>query len=484
MRELDGTGSGFRRCRLWGVAVMSAWRVVFGFLGCAALFACAGIPNQPINLPLTSTHSPVPSDMRPNDASQDDMLIALAFSGGGTRAAAFSFGVLDGVSRVTIQDQGRTVSLIDRIDFITGVSGGSVTAAYFGLKHRAALADFRERFLLRDAEEALNTRVDLPNLMKAMSGGVNQDVPFRNWLDANLFEGATFAALMTDRRPRIWINATDIYNRTTFVFGKTAFSAICSDLASYPVAGAVAASAAVPLAFAPVVLEAYPERCKSQLPAWIVKAADNTSASPLLRSYAKGVRRYSDGTMRYIKLLDGGLVDNFGLSGFTIARESAEAPYEPMSRDEAVKLRRILFLVVDAGRGPQGDWAGKLDGPSGAELVAAVTDAALDANVRSSYSAFEANMTAWRESLVRWRCGLAGAEVSRLRGTLAGWNCRDIKLFIGRVGFDQVDQARAARLENIPTRFKLPAESVDDLIGAGGEALSANPTFRAFRQSL
>ncbi|MDQ2078872.1 patatin-like phospholipase family protein [Xanthobacteraceae bacterium Astr-EGSB] len=464
---------------------MRAVRIAFGVTVCAMLFGCTGVPNVPINVPLGAERSRLASDGRPSEASQDDMLVGLAFSGGGTRAAAFSFGVLDGVSKVTFNERGRSVALIDRIDFVTAVSGGSVTAAYFGLKNRAALADFRARFLVRDAEEALNTSVDVPNLMKAMSGGVNQDVPFRNWLDANLFEGAKFSALLTDRRPRVWINATDIYNRTTFVFGKTAFSAICSDLAEYPVAAAVAASAAVPLAFAPVILETFPGKCRTQLPPWILKAADNPNASPLLRSYARGVRRYNDGSMRYVKLLDGGLIDNFGLSGFTIARESAEAPYEPMSRAEGVTLRRILFLVVDSGRGPQGDWAGKLDGPSGAELVTAVTDAALDANVRASYSAFEANMTAWRESLVRWRCGLSRAEVSGLLGkSSAGWNCRDIKLFIGRIGFDQFDPVRAARLEAVPTRFKLPVGEVDDLIAAGGEALSANATFRAFRQSL
>jgi NTE family protein len=481
---LEGKGGGvFARCTR-DVCLMRAVRFVVGVVGCVTLFACAGVSNVPINTPMTAEHNAVASDGRPSEASEDDMLVGLAFSGGGTRAAAFSFGVLDGVSKVAINDQGRPVSLIDRIDFVTAVSGGSVTAAYFGLKRRAALADFRQRFLLQDAEEALNTSVDVPNLMKAMSGGVNQDVPFRNWLDAHLFEGATFSALLTDKRPRIWINATDIYNRTAFVFGKTAFSAICSDLSSYPVAAAVAASAAVPLAFAPVVLQTYPGQCRTPLPAWIAKAADNPNASPLLRSFARGVRRYGDGSMHYVKLLDGGLIDNFGLSGFTIARESAEAPYEPMSRAEAIKLRRILFLVVDSGRGPQGDWAGKLEGPSGAELVTAVTDAALDANVRASYSAFEANMNAWRDSLVSWRCGLGGAEVSRLRGSAAGWNCRDVKLFIGRIGFDQLDHERAMRLEAVPTRFKLPAETIDDLVAAGGDALSANSIFRAFRQSL
>lgn len=463
---------------------MSLSRVLAGVCGALALAACATVGNQPINVPLVDGRAKVADDGRPSEASEDDMIVGLAFSGGGTRAAAFSFGVLEGLSRTPFNERGRTVSLIDRVDFVTGVSGGSVTAAYFGLKRRAALEDFRDRFLLRNAEEALSTNINLANLGRALAGGVNQDVPFRNWLDANLFEGATFGALLTERRPRVWINATDIYNRTPFVFGKTAFSAICSDLSDYPVAAAVAASAAVPLAFAPVVLETFPDRCKAPLPRWITRAAADPSAPPLLHAFAKGVRSYRDGSMKYIKLLDGGLVDNFGLSGFTIARESAEAPYDPMSRAEAVRLRRILFLVVDSGRGPQGDWAGKLEGPRGAELVDAVTSAALDASVRASYTAFENAMANWRDGLVRWRCGLPAAELARLRGSSGGWNCRDIKLFIGRLAFDQLDAARAARLNAVPTRFRLPGEIVDDLIGAGNDALVASPTFQAFKRSL
>ena len=448
------------------------------------LASCATVGNLPINVPLTDGSGHVASDGRPSEASEDDMLVGLAFSGGGTRAAAFSFGVLQGFARTSVRDHGRAAPLIERVDFVSGVSGGSVTAAYFGLKRSGALADFRERFLTRNAEEALNTNVNLANLGRGFAGGVNQEVPFRNWLDANLFEGATFGQLLTERRPRVWINATDIYNRTPFVFGKTAFGAICSNLADYPVAAAVAASAAVPLAFAPVVLEAYPTRCNSPLPGWITRAAGNPNASPLLHAFAKGVRGYRDGSMKYIKLLDGGLADNYGLSGFTIARESAEAPYDPMSRAEAMRLRRILFLVVDSGRGPQGDWAGKLDGPSGTELVDAVTSAALDASVRASYAAFESGMSSWRDGLVRWRCSLPAAEVAGLRRSDPGWNCRDIKVFVGRLAFDQLDAPRAARLNAVPTRFQLPAETVDELIAAGADALAGSPTFLAFKQSL
>ena len=154
----------------------------------------------------------------------------------------------------------------------------------------------------------------------------------RSWLDRNLFDGARFDAFREDRRPRVWINASDIYNRTPFVFGKTAFDALCSDISTYRVAEAVAASAAVPLAFAPIVLETFPGGCATQLPAWIERARRDPNAQPLLRSFAEATARYHDGSMRYVKLLDGGLVDNFGLSGFSIALLAAQRPFEPMSR--------------------------------------------------------------------------------------------------------------------------------------------------------
>ena len=55
----------------------------------------------------------------------------------------------------------RHKDLIDHIGIVSGVSGGSVTAAYFGLRGRAALDDFRERFLTQDLMAQLNTNVSL-----------------------------------------------------------------------------------------------------------------------------------------------------------------------------------------------------------------------------------------------------------------------------------------------------------------------------------
>jgi len=85
----------------------------------------------------------------------------------------------------------------------------------------------------------------------------------------------------------------------------------------------------------------------------------------------------------------------------------------------------------------------------------------------------------WQASLIRWRCGLSAAERARY-GARPGWNCRDLRFFVGRVGFDQLDPARAARLETVPTRFRLPPQQVDEVIAAGRDALRANSAFRMF----
>jgi NTE family protein len=460
---------------------MRAWASsVLAITFAGILAGCASVYNLPGNVPLGAALADN-NVGREVPGYDDDVLRALSFSGGGTRAAAFSFGVLTELER-SRAGSSHAKSLLDRVDFVSGVSGGSVTAAYFGLKKRAALDDFRERFLLRNAEESLNTQLSLGNIGRALGGGVN-DSQFTSWLDRNLFDGARFDSFREDRRPRVWINASDIYNRTPFVFGKTAFDALCSDIRSYRVAEAVAASAAVPLAFAPIVLETYPGGCAAPLPAWLERARRNADAQPLLKSFAEANARYRDGSMRYVKLLDGGLVDNFGLSGFSIGLLAAQRPFEPMTERQAVKVRRMMFLVVDAGRGISGDFAQRIEGPSGVELVSAAADTAIDASVRSSYAAFSALASDWSGKIKRWRCGLSAADRSRL-GVGANWRCGDVSFFIDRVSFDQLDPARAGILNAIPTRFNLPAEQVDLLIESGADALRQSRSYQAFRRGF
>ncbi|HRO01909.1 MAG TPA: patatin-like phospholipase family protein, partial [Nitrobacter sp.] len=70
-------------------------RSAFAVIGlCALLLGCASIQNAPVNQPGSSAD--LVGQLRENfeeRVATDDSLVVLSFSGGGTRAAAFSFGV-------------------------------------------------------------------------------------------------------------------------------------------------------------------------------------------------------------------------------------------------------------------------------------------------------------------------------------------------------------------------------------------------------
>ncbi len=466
--------------RGWFQRAIRAGRIIV----CAALVvSCAQIiHNEPINQQLAAGTKLLGPDLaRDVETYYDDTVIALSFSGGGTRAAAFSFGVLNGLDEM--RTPGRASSLLDHVDFVTGVSGGSVLAAYYGLKKRKALADFKERFLLRNAEENLQTDLSLANVARGLQGGVNDATQFPRWLDDNLFDHATYKSLLYQRRPLVWINASDVFNRTPFVFGRVMFGALCSDLANYPISMAVAASAAVPVIFAPIVIQNYPGGCSVPLPAWVERARHDPNAPPMLKLFANAMVRYHNGEVRYVKLLDGGLVDNYGLAGLTIARLASDTPYGPLEPEEAIKLRRMLFLVVDAGRAPSCAWSQTVEGPSGVTLITAASDTATESGAVGSYSAFRDTMDEWQDKLTNWRCKLSAADRHRF-GAPANWNCKDVKFFVGRIAFDQLGPERATALNAVETRFKLPPDQIEMLIAAGRDGLKTNSVFRSFLNSL
>jgi NTE family protein len=448
------------------------------------LSACGSIGvRAPNNQPISGSAQDAFASSRSDPTANDDVLVGLAFSGGGTRAAAFSFGALQEIDQTAVRTRNGTHSLLGDVGFVSGVSGGAVTAAYFGLKKRAALADFREKFLIRDAEQDINTSVGPTSLIKALGGGVNDIRTFADWLDRNVFEGATFADFRKTPGPRVWINASDIYNRTPFIYGEATFIALCSNLATYRIADAVASSAAVPIVFTPMVIKTYPKQCTDQPPDWLQKAHTNPNAPPMLKAFADALYNYHDGSSKYVKLLDGGLVDNFGLSGFTISRLSARFAHEPLSPEQAVRLKRSIVIMVDAGRAPSGNWGQTIEGPSGIELVNAASDTALQASVRASYTAFERVLSDWQREIVAWRCGLS-PELRKRYGAPANWNCRDVKLMVTRVAFEQLGPERAKALNAVDTRLKLPTNQVDMVIAAGRDAVRVNPTFRAFLKGL
>ena len=473
-------GGGVKPAVPTAIAKLAACGLLIGTL---ALAGCGGFStrNGPINAALASTEggnieAPAPA------GNFEDTMIGLSFSGGGMRASAFAYGVLRELSRTDIASEGHKSNLIDQVDLVSSVSGGSVTAAYFALKGSAMLNDYRKKFLSQNVEENLRTSVSLTNLVRLSSdAALNDSTGLQVWLDEHLFGGATYRDVFARGRPRLLINASDIYNRTPFVYNQESFSALCSDLGAYPLSEAVAASAAVPLVFAPVVITNYADRCQYDPPRWQQNALRNPNAPAVLRANAQAMQRYrAKSDVKYVKLMDGGLTDNLGLTGILLERLTAGQPYDPLSEREAVKMKRLLFIIVDAGRPPGGDWA--KDVSTGAsDLIQAVADTAVDANVRNTYEAFSANLRDWNRELIDWRCRLPQDRVHALIGDGQPWNCRDLSFHVVKVTFDQVlDPVMRAQLEKMPTRFVLPPKDIDLLSDSAGLILRRNSAFQRF----
>jgi predicted acylesterase/phospholipase RssA len=448
--------------------------VVFAGL---ALSACALTDVGPINTHVAEAGRADP-EFVPDPSDDGSMVVGLAISGGGTRAAAFGYGVLRGLDEVIVDHHPRRRRLTDDIRMISGTSGGAVTAAYFAMRG-SGYVDLRERFLLADAEKELHKSEFSPaNWIRIYNGGANDRSTFADWLDRNVFDGKTYSAFHRKDAPIVWINASDIYNGTPFEFSYDTFAALCSDLDKVRIADAVAASAAFPVVFAPLAVSTAntAAECGYQQPEWLTRALADPAASVRLKAYARALDTYqNDPGVDYIKLLDGGLTDNIGVTGFSLEREAAKSPHSPLSAQEAVKLKSFVFIVADAGTRTHGDWVKTLSGPKFPQMVSAISNAGIRSSVRDEFDALTLSVEVWRSQLVAWRCGLSGETVKKFRGTLAGWDCRDVDLLVEDVSFNDFPPAERERLNSIETRLKLPAEQVDLLISAGRDSVAINP---------
>lgn len=440
-----------------------------------ALCGCASPPRPPANAPLPVG---VPADMgRPRDIVQP-YTVALAFSGGGLRASAFAAGVLQGLAD-TRTPQG---DLLDSLSFMSAVSGGSLTAAYYGLYGREGLARIKAQVLTRDFESGMNLSLLSPtNWARLLGGGLNDRTNFAQVLDDEIFHHATFSDLYARGRTDVWINATDLYHRTSFPFLPGVFTALCSDIRTYPVADAVAASMAVPVVFRPTVLRTFPKSCDAAEMDFVESTLTSPSTSPLMRSMAEALRSYRNPAgPDFVKLVDGGVTDNFGLSSILISRAVARNAYSPMTARDALRIRKLLFLVVDAGRGPSGSWNRELAGPGGIDSAMAATDAAIDAAARLAAYSFQNILERWAEALVKHRCSLSAAEIDLLGGVPEGWRCDDVEFLVDLLSFQRLEPETAARARAIETRLKLSEREIDLAMDAGREAVRRSAVTRAF----
>ena len=219
--------------------------------GCTAI---GKIENNTVSqLPVGDQRYTVPNHSKQH--APGETLFLLAFSGGGTRAAALSYGVMEELRDTHYQLEGKEVRLLDNVDRISSVSGGSFTSAYYGLYGNKIFDDFEEVFLKKDIQKSLISGLLNPfNWVKFTNSGFDRTELAIDHYDKTIFDKKTFADFR-ENMPFIQINATDLNSGQPFIFKQEYFDLLCSDLSSFKVARAVTASSAVPVAFAPVVLK-------------------------------------------------------------------------------------------------------------------------------------------------------------------------------------------------------------------------------------
>lgn len=112
---------------------------------------------------------------------------------------------------------GQSRRLLDEVDVITVVSGGSFTAAYYGLFGERLFTDFAQQFLYKDIQsEMISALLSTTQWLKIGSPHYSRSDAVAEYFDRTLFEGKTFSDLSSDGRlPFVILNATDLNTGTT-----------------------------------------------------------------------------------------------------------------------------------------------------------------------------------------------------------------------------------------------------------------------------
>jgi NTE family protein len=429
--------------------------------------AAATLITAPANAPLAKPRS-------------ETLYVALAFSGGGTRAAAFAYGVLEALAGTTITWEGRTTRLVDEVDTISSVSGGSFTAAYFGLFGDRIFEDFESGFLERDVQRDLTDSLWSPGSWRALgSETYGRSEVAEEYYDRILFEGRTFGEIAARGGPEIEINATDIGLGVQFPFTPAQFDLICSDLARFPVSRAVTASSAVPLVFSPVTLHNHTGTCDEGLPQWADDALETPDRHSRAYRLASLYTEYMDRErLPYIHLVDGGLSDNLGVRPF-INRLSLAGDAWRLGKARGLgATRRILLVVVNAQAGLNPSLR-RTPSPSIAEVVEASTTIPLNEYSFESLDALRRVARVSRQQFATGRCRERATDPS-LTPT-----CDDFAYYIVEVDFAALpDGGHRRALERLPTSYRLAENEVDSLRAAAAHVLLASSEFNAFLSDL
>jgi len=400
-------------------------------------------------------------NLAPQPGNSDKLVVILTFSGGGTRAAAFAYGVLNELKSTPLQRHGATTNLFDEIDVVAGVSGGSITAAYLAAFGNGIFRDFEPTFLKADFQGALLSRTRSPgNALQLSSPWFGRGHLLAEQLDETLFRGTTYGDLAARRtRPFLLVTATDLTQGSGFEFSQDQFDILCSRFDQVPLAVAVAASSAVPLVLSPLTVRNYAGQCAP------------SSVSPRVAATAAA---YQDAGKRpFIHLVDGGLSDNLAVRWIIDNIAYADGMAKPIEQSGFRNVDKLVIINVNAAQGLNVSLDRSDRIPSIAEVIDAVSSANLVRRSRETQDILARSTTQWREKL-------RGA--SRTGSPALGMS---IDLYVIDVSLQSHPDPRLrVELQAIPTTFSLPPGEVDKLISAGQTILRGSAEFGRLLREL
>ena len=470
-----------RRRTVWGTLLLA---IVVGVV------VIAWRAHYPVNAPLDSVlhqRGDRAEQFRITSGANNELLLIVTFSGGGTRAAAFAFGVLEALARTSVDVGGEPHPLLDEVDLISAVSGGSFTAAHFGLFGTAGFRDFEQKFLKANVTRQLYLKASSPlNLARLASTRFARSDLVAEHFDELLFGGLTYEDLQRRPGPAILLNATDIGMSVRFQFDQDTFDLICTDLGQFPVARAVAASSAVPGLLSAITLRNYAGRCGYQWPEWAGGALRERDTTTRRYHEAARMHSYRDRRERpFIHLLDGGLTDNLGVRPVLDDVFFVGGAWRAIKSAGGEALRKIAFIVVNAQRAPDVDLNQREFSPGTFAALQSAGRVPLDQYTFETLGALRQELGRWQEEIAADRCRGQGEAQDAGARDVNSPRCDDIHQYLVEVDFDQIENAAEREyLKALPTTLKLDADDVDLLRRSAARLLERSAEYRRLLSDL
>lgn len=444
-------------------------RLILTIITLLFLSACS-VTTPKMNVPLKeSAPRPIPN----NDRSEE-LTVILTFSGGGTRAAALSYGVLKELRDTPISINNKKRRLLDEVDLISSVSGGSFTSAYYGLFGDKIFREFEKNFLKKRVQSDL---VKLSLLspkawIRLLPGLFERSDLAAEYYNQLIFKKKRFRDLRKDA-PYIVINATDLSLGQGFAFTDYHFRWICSDLGDYPISRAVAASSAVPVLFSPITLENHASKCNFSPIIWSSKTITDEEKKRYKQSLT--IKKYRDDKQyKYLHLVDGGVSDNLGIrSLIDMTTYHGNSMWNTFNAYKMQKTKKLVFIVVNASGFPNVDTAKSRITPSTFDVLDTTTSIQSNKYNVETLDLLRSKFPTWKKQIAQGRCAKKRTD-----------DCAKIDMDLIEVNLQDLTQNEKLELSHVPTSLELPPETVDKLTEAGSNLLQRSETYQKLLKSL